>query len=593
MLSKFFDLDNIKIMKKDEFNFYPQASQREAWVNLSSELRESLVKKGEKYLNYTYPFLRMSDYLEYKRNGTRPPYEEPFHERRKALETLMIAECVEYKGRFIDDIINGIYCICDETSWVVPAHHYGDLEYGHNMIELPVDDNEVIDLWSSTTAQLLATIYSLLKIELDNVSPLICERIEKKIEDRIISLYEKHTEYFWMRDTNNWNTNCNFCCLMTAMIMIEDENRRQRFLEKALKSINIFINSYNADGGCDEGPGYWSGSCGRFFEIAELLKYISFDKIDLFSEQKLINMAEFPAKMYIGNNRFVNFSDSTSKARLSYSLLYNFGDAVRKNSLIALSALAKKTNPDCNGLASVFAYDAVDRNDAIFEFDKEYFYPNLQVAILREQNENGEMFFAAKAGHNAESHNHNDVGNFMIFKNQKPVVIDVGTGQYTSITFTPLRYTIWFTNSFHHNVPVINGEGQKEGREYSATDVMYENDRFSFDIAKTYESGAVKKWKRIFEFNRKESRIDVTESFELEKESEIKLTFMLPRMPGINNSFIELSEGVKLGFENLNAECEEITNMDDVVKSHWDKVYKLSLITTQKRGTIKYYFDMR
>ena len=592
MLSKFFNLDNIKIISKDDFNFYPQASDREAWEGLSSELKEKLVAEGERYLNYTYPFLPMTLYLEYKRSGARPPYEDLFHQRRTAIKSLMLAECVEYKGRFIEDLINGIYCICDETSWVVPAHNYSDLKYGKNMVELPVDDNQVIDLWSSSTAYYLSLIYLCLHNELDAVSPLICSRIENIIEKRQISLYEKHDEYFWKRDTNNWNTNCNYASLMTGMIMIEDEQRRKRYLEKILKSVNIFINSYNNDGGCNEGPGYWSGACGTFYKIVEILKYISFSKIDLFTEQKLINMANFPAKMYIGNERFANFSDSRSKVKLSYSLLYNFGKAVGNHSLMALSKVAKKISPVCDDIENVFAYDKVEKVESEVIHDREYFYPDLQVLILREQNENSEMFFAVKGGHNDESHNHNDIGNFMIYKNQKPVVIDVGTGQYTKDTFTPRRYTIWFTNSFHHNVPVIDGEGQKNGREFCASELNYENDRFTLDISKAYESDNVKVWKRVFGFNREEFKIEVAESFELDKESDIRLTFMLPSEPKIQKDYIELSEGVKLCFEDLMAEYEEITDIDNVVKSQWDKIYKLSLITTKKKGEIKYCFDM-
>lgn len=593
MLSRFFKLDNIKTVSKEEFNFYPKAAQRKPWEELSAELKEKIIKEGEKYLNYTYPFLPMTLYLEYKRSGARPPYERLFHQRRTALTSLMLAECVEYEGRFIDDIINGIYCICDETAWVVPAHNYSDLRYGKEMVELPVDDIQVIDLWSSSTSYYLALVYHCLKNELDDVSPLICRRIERKIEERQISLYEKHDEYFWMRDTNNWNTNCNYMSLMTGMIMIEDEKRRKAYLEKLIKSVNIFLTAYNDDGGCNEGPGYWGGACGKFFRIANALKYISFGAIDLFKEQKLINMANFPVKMYIGDRRFANFADSLSKVIPSYSCLYDFGKAVGNESLAALAKIAKQINSECKDIDDVFAYDKVDRVDAEIQFDREYFYPNLQVLTLREQKENNEMFFAAKGGHNDESHNHNDVGSFMIYKNHKPVVIDVGTGQYTRDTFTPRRYTIWFTNSFNHNVPVIDGEGQKNGREFCATGVKYEKDSFELDIAKTYESGNVKKWKRNFVFNRADEKTEVTESFELAKESEIKLTFMLPQKPEIGESCVLLAEGVRLCFEDMKAEWEEITDMDDVVRAQWDKVYKLSLVTVRKSGEIKYSFDMR
>ncbi|MCG8499689.1 MAG: heparinase II/III-family protein, partial [Firmicutes bacterium] len=62
------------------------------------------------------------------------------------------------------------------------------------------------------------------------------------------------------------------------------------------------------------------------------------------------------------------------------------------------------------------------------------------------------FFFAAKGGYNDKSHNHNDVGNFVLYYNGYPVFIDVGVGTYTAKTFSNKRYEIWTMQSEYHNL---------------------------------------------------------------------------------------------------------------------------------------------
>ena len=55
--------------------------------------------------------------------------------------------------------------------------------------------------------------------------------------------------------------------------------------------------------------------------------------------------------------------------------------------------------------------------------------PDIQVMVSRDKASSTEgLYIAAKAGHNQESHNHNDVGNFMVFYNGKPLLIDFNIG---------------------------------------------------------------------------------------------------------------------------------------------------------------------
>jgi hypothetical protein len=87
--------------------------------------------------------------------------------------------------------------------------------------------------------------------------------------------------------------------------------------------------------------------------------------------------------------------------------------------------------------------------------------------------DNAGLFLATHGGHNDESHNHNDVGDFIIYYKGKPMIIDAGRGNYTARTFSKQRYELWFTQSQHHNLPMINGIGQKDGRSFEAHDVVF------------------------------------------------------------------------------------------------------------------------
>ncbi|GFJ94351.1 hypothetical protein Prum_079930 [Phytohabitans rumicis] len=87
--------------------------------------------------------------------------------------------------------------------------------------------------------------------------------------------------------------------------------------------------------------------------------------------------------------------------------------------------------------------------------------PDTEVLVVRERPGRADgLFLAAKGGHNAENHNHNDVGTFIVALDGRPVLVDAGVGRYTRQTFSDRRYEIWTMRSTHHNVPEMNGREQ-------------------------------------------------------------------------------------------------------------------------------------
>ena len=119
---------------------------------------------------------------------------------------------------------------------------------------------------------------------------------------------------------------------------------------------------------------------------------------------------------------------------------------------------------------------------------KDVYFSSTQVMAARERDGADGLFLAAKGGHNAESHNHNDVGSFIVYKDAEPFFIDPAHEAYCAKTFSDQRYEIWNNQSCFHNTPTIGGKDQPAGFDYGASCVSYEakedETRFSLDIKK-------------------------------------------------------------------------------------------------------------
>jgi hypothetical protein len=113
---------------------------------------------------------------------------------------------------------------------------------------------------------------------------------------------------------------------------------------------------------------------------------------------------------------------------------------------------------------------------------------------------------ALKGGHNAENHNHNDVGSFVVAIGKDTPLLDPGSEVYTARTFGPRRYESNVLNSFGHPVPRVAGQLQVPGRQAAArilkTDFTAATDTLEMDIASAYRVEELKRLHRTFIFSR-------------------------------------------------------------------------------------------
>ncbi len=606
MLSEIYKESNFEkeLLSLDKIKIFPKITNRKQWDNLPINLKNYILKKGEEYLNYKWQILTTSGYMEYKRDGNRSKYEKIYFQRRFVLGLLTIAECIENKGRFLFDIINGIWCLCEETSWVIPAHN---IQYTDEPI--PDINKPVIDLFASETGAMLASIYYLIGKNLDNISKNINNRIKDEIKNRILDPYLDREDFWWMclkkskRGINNWNPWCNSNCLLTFFILEKNPERRKKAITKCLKSLDVFIDSYHEDGGCDEGVLYWARAGGSLFECLEMLYITSKGKFNVYSKEIIKNIGRFVYKSHIHKNYFINFADSNARVELPVNLIYRFGKRIKDNNLINLGLYLFQIQsldnmfdycfPMLRSIFSILDYKEMSSNKTLCPYIKDVWLNGIEVMSTREKEGTYKgLYLASKGGHNNESHNHNDVGQFIIYSDGLPVIIDAGVETYSAKTFSKDRYQIWTMQSAYHNLPTINKMQQQPGKNYKATQVSYKSKKnlteLYMNIDKAYPiSCGLYSWKRIFRFNRQDkANIEIIDSFELKESSnDIILTLMTPCEHELlkANELIFICSGVrnvKLEFDNnkLLNKTEKIEINDEKLGNIWgNHLYRILL----------------
>ncbi len=473
-------------VKKFDYSgiIYEKASNREYWNEKYSEI---YIKNAEKYLGYNWPIIRATDYIAFKNDGNRVKQQIPHVAKRKALIDLFIGEIIEYKGRFIPDIVDGIYNICEETFWGISAH------YQHSVHpKLPLGEH-YIDLNAAETGSLISIILYMLRDELDNYWSNIVERMEYELDNRIIKPYLKYNDFCWMTGPrqNNWNP---WIISNIATVLFLYQERNEDFfkvIEKMLNQMQIIYNTYYADGGCDEGASYWLHSGVTIIDFCHSFYAATNGKINFLCDQKIKNIGTYIFKAYIGKGMYVNFADGSNRLSSS-SDIYACGKYIGSQELMSLS----KEIYDINGLNTNGSYIKETLRDVLF-FDEikeqpnistfeETILPDIENAFFRCD----KWYCAAKGGNNYEGHNHNDVGSFIIYYDNKPLLIDPGVGVYTKKTFSPERYTIWTMRSDWHNLPVLNGKLQSDGAEFRSDRFSFENKACEISFANAYKEDA-------------------------------------------------------------------------------------------------------
>jgi hypothetical protein len=609
---------------------YPKWNERAAWEAIPGDIRAAVVARAEADQKAGWKALLASTFLDFKRNGNRSRFEAESFGRRAMLQRLILAECLEGKGRFVDGIVNGVWLICEETYWGAPAH-LGAQKAG---VGLPDQSDPIIELFSAETAQLLAWTNYLLAAQLDEVSPLVNKRIKIEVEHKMLKLARERDNFTWMglggpkaeHRLNNWNPWINSNLLVTNLILEDDAKLRIAETVRIARSVDAYWNDYWPDAAEEEGPGYYSRSVLSLFDVIGTLESATGGTTKIFSNPFLDAMGRFILSAHIAGDDYVAYGDAHRRAAPSGDVLYRFGKAVHDEELEAFGAFyAEKDGWNAQGagleralnenmtsllrsLPAVLEADEVRGAKKQDVLVRDAWYPQFGLMTAREKAGSTDgMYVAVLASNNGRSHSHNDTGNFVIYLDGQPVAIDVGVEQYTAKTFGRDRYSIWTMQSAYHNLPTVGGVMQQNGVEFEATDRKYEsNDQratVSFDIAKAYPKEAgIKKWVRTVTLDRKRDIVAVTEEFDLERATPVSFSIMTPRIATADGRSVtmKLSEGsgraCSLTFDatQLAPKIEPMPLTDAGLRESWgNEIYRILLNThnSVQSGTLSYAFE--
>lgn len=500
-----------------EWKPFPKINEREKWKEANQQMMQGFLDRAESFIDYEWPYIPATKSLLIERTGDRDEYQAMSFKKREVLGTMLLAEIYENKGRFVDPIINGVWSICEESFWGVPAH----LPKTKEISGLIDTSNPFVDLFAAETATLLAWVDYFLGEKLDEISPQIRKRIYYETNYRIFQpLMTKH--HGWMaannngRPPNNWNPWICSNWLNSVLLLEKDDVRRAESVAKALKVLDNFLNPYPMDGGCDEGPSYWGAAAASLYDNISLLNVATPRAFDYaFKDEKVRNMGKFIYRAQIGEKYFLNFADADPQPHMSAHMIYRFGKDIGDEAMMKFGAYYREPHDGTisrfhyfRNLFAAFIENEFQKAPQGLPLPKDVWLPDLQVMVARDNEGSTDGFFvAAKGGHNDESHNHNDIGNYVVYYDGLPLLIDVGRGTYTRKTFSSQRYDIWYNRSDYHNAPTINNITQSPGREYQASEVAYTSGRsyaqFIVDIAKAYPAEAgVNSWQRTVRLNR-------------------------------------------------------------------------------------------
>ncbi len=546
---------------------FPKASDRAHW---DKRKKDEFIIRAEDYLNYDWPVAKATDFMAFKLRGERLPQEKFHFARRYAFNSLIIGEIAEYKGRFIPDIVNGLFAICEETFWGLSAHwpYVGPIT-SDKIGYLPDAEHCYIDLFAAETASSVALCYYLLYDELESFCPDIIPRIEYELNRRIVTPYLTHHNWFWMgygSDVFNWNPWIISNVLTVFLSLNLDNFTRANGIYKMFNEIEHIYECYPDDGGCDEGASYWGVSGGAIFEFCELIYRATNGKIDMFGDEKLQNILKYQMKTYTGNGKFANFSDGTNGTSLTNAALsYCIGDRIGSDQLKCFAGDVFKTLlqnqkikdsanwRDCKLKRELFVIEYYDSLIAQKDYvpDDICVLPYVENGFFNKDN----WTLCVKGGNNDEGHNHNDVGQFIAAYDKKHILIDPGCGTYSAKTFSGERYTIWTMQSRYHNLPLVNGEAQHNGPKYKTSKFEQNGFGVTVEFADAYnENAKINTLTRTVQIS---DGIKISDEFEFEDEkNEVTEYFMTACNAEIKDGKVILDNKFVLESDNGNAFVE-------------------------------------
>ncbi len=540
---------------------FPPMTDRAAWDSVAPVDREALLAYAEDWHQKPWPMLTAGMFASFIRTGSRRDCETPYFDRRRKLCSAVLHVCLTGDATLLPDVEDGLVLLCEESVWAISAH--AGLNKDH---PFPDDQGRIVDLFAAQTGMILSFTCQQLESVLH---PDLYDRVRREVESRILRPFMEKDDEWWMgfyrKDLNNWTPWILSNILMTANVWRWGGTE---LVSRACMMLDRWLACVPEDGGCDEGAGYWNMAGGAFLDCLMALE--SMCGVDLWQNEKVRRMMAYPELVYLGSGWFANFADCDARPYISGERLQYAGIKTGNAALVRMGAEMwgsplKELNDTphlSRVLMRILSKPAAVEAAAVQS--KDVYLPDLQVRLVEKDG----IIAAMKGGHNNESHNHNDVGSFLILAKGDMQVVDAGNMVYTAKTFSDRRYELWNCRAMYHNVPLIGGHEQQPGQQYAARDVVCLLDGLALDMAAAYpvEAG-VQRCQRTMRLS--EGGFTLRDEIVC-AEAPVTWVFMLRHQPVITADGCMLDSGFRIRWgEGLSAKAEPIDITDGRMKNSY------------------------
>ena len=406
-------------------------------------------------LNYSYAKL-------FHINGDRVKFQNMYFDRRKRLMVLQVLAVADDK--YIEPLEEIISAICDEYTWVVPAHtHMG-----------------AIDLFAAETAMYLAETAYVMK---DSLSKDILDRIYLSTKNKIVKIYENES-FAWEKLMNNWMSVCGCGIGLTYLYLFPE--RFPLVKARILNTIDCYKFALDREGYCNEGYSYWVYGFGFFCLFYEIYEQLTGERAEIIDSEIVKKTLQYGQNAILEGNVFLPFSDGGSKGEHDEAILLTTIERMFDVNLYLNES--ELFMPSSQALGYRVLAGLGRAHPPKEKKEETVYYQDSQVFIRQ----NGNYVFTVKGGHNDESHNHNDIGAFAIIRNGKQYIADIGVGEYTKQYFSEGRYELFPCSSLSHSVPIVDGQLQERGKLHCGEILRQEEKSITIDITKAYKKTGFK-----------------------------------------------------------------------------------------------------
>ena len=587
-----------------KWNNIPDCKDQKFWENLKQHPQYPTLMQRADEMAAEELISPLPLYLECSQTGNRSNYQIRYFKIRH-FGALVAAFCTTGEEKYLKNIEARIRLILSLPSWVLPAH---DLK-----LKAYKGEEVIVDLFSANLGGELATVLYILEPVMDKA---LAAELRKAIFHHVITPIEEAVEgkcspdrFWWLNGTNNWNPICKRGVIDAILRIGMEKERVDRILKLFIDNFGPYMESFGSEGYCDEGLGYWDGSCGQYLIISALLKQYGQRDV-LSSEPRMLKAVMYPENIMMAPGFYPAYTDCSINVKPDIYILQLRDILLGKRKGFANDI---PLGESITGIALRLAYPADNtptevKNDAPYST-----FPDAGCFVMR-QMPGSSMSVSFKGGHNRESHNHNDVGTYIIALDGVPMVLDPGGEVYTARTFSPRRYESKLLNSYGHSVPRINGKLQTNrvgGDDFNPPknltpeklicgdllehDISSDRCRVRFDIKKVYNQiPGIEKLERTFVFDRKNGgKFTVSDEAEFSVAADFEgAVITLGEVRELSHGKYLISWKGKVLTLTVKSSVPYKFSIDTINEDTWHKlpVYRLAFTAMEKAENIKMEF---